>query len=33
LENLLSGIILASTGNSLHMWDQHEEVREEISRI
>ena len=33
LENLLSGIILASTGTSLHMWDQHEEVREEISRI
>ena len=32
LENLLSGIILASTDNSLHMWDQHEEIREEIAR-
>ncbi len=32
LENLLSGIILASTGTSLHMWEQHEEIREEIAR-
>ncbi|MEL0100971.1 MAG: glycosyltransferase [Euryarchaeota archaeon] len=32
LDNLLSGIILAATDNSLHMWEQHEEIREEIAR-
>jgi glycosyltransferase involved in cell wall biosynthesis len=31
LENLLVGIIMAGRGKSLHMWDQHSDVRETLA--
>ena len=31
LENLLSALVLAGRGKSLHMWQQHSDVREALS--
>ena len=31
LENLLSALVLAGRGKSLHMWQQHTDVREALS--
>ena len=33
LENLLVAILLAGRGKSLHMWDQHTDVRETLSEL
>ena len=32
IENLLSALVLAGRGKSLHMWQQHSDVREELSK-
>ena len=32
LENLLVAIVISGQGKSLHMWDQHVDVREELSK-
>ena len=32
LEHLMSAIIASARGKSLHMWKQHSDVREEISK-
>ena len=32
LESLLVAIVISGQGKSLHMWDQHVDVREELSK-
>jgi hypothetical protein len=32
LEHLMSAIIVSARGKSLHMWQQHSDVREEIAK-